>query len=191
MGVLAEGTRVVLFVLICSLIPGADLGPGDRNRHSAGNCDGPCRRCGGGRDGHSDRYVHEHNANCILRMTLGGTFSRTSRPGLYDVSVSKAGFRVTKVPEAGSHGRRDAHLEHQARNRFERGNRRSLCHGRHAGNDERHGGPDDHRDSGVGLPARFGARREHFRDAAAWRGPRRQRGRSEPGSEFVHVGWRQ
>ena len=51
-----------------------------------------------GRNGHTDRYVHEHNANCTTNDTGRYIFANIP-PGLYDVTVSKAGFRVTKFPK--------------------------------------------------------------------------------------------
>ncbi len=98
MGVLAKGTRVVLFVLICSLIPAQIFGQAIATGTVQGTVTDPAGA-----------------AVADATVTLTDTSTSTTRtaptndtgryifanvpPGLYDVSVSKAGFRVTKFPK--------------------------------------------------------------------------------------------
>ena len=98
MGVLAKGTRVVLFVLICSLIPAQIFGQAIATGTVQGTVTDPAGA-----------------AVVDATVTLTDTSTSTTRtaptndtgryifanipPGLYDVSVSKAGFRVTKFPK--------------------------------------------------------------------------------------------
>ena len=98
MGVLAKGTRVVLFVLICSLLPAQIFGQAIATGTVQGTVTDPAGA-----------------AVVDATVTLTDTSTSTTRtaptndtgrfifanipPGLYDVSVSKAGFRVTKFPK--------------------------------------------------------------------------------------------
>jgi hypothetical protein len=98
MGVLAKGTRVVLFVLICSLIPAQIFGQAIATGTVQGTVTDPAGA-----------------AVVDATVTLTDTSTSTTRtaptndtgryifanipPGLYDVTVSKAGFRVTKFPK--------------------------------------------------------------------------------------------
>ena len=98
MGVLAKGTRVVLFVLVCSLIPRVAWGQAIATGTVQGTVTDPAGA-----------------AVADATVTLTDTTTSTTRsaptndtgrylfanipPALYDVSVSKAGFRVTKFPK--------------------------------------------------------------------------------------------
>ena len=98
MGVLAKGMRVVLFVLVCSLIPGVAWGQAIATGTVQGTVTDPA--------GAAVTDATVTLTDTTTSTTRSASTNDTGRyifanvpPGLYDVSVSKAGFRVTKFPK--------------------------------------------------------------------------------------------
>ena len=189
MGVLAKGTRVVLFVLVCSLIPAGVFG----QAISTGTVQGMVTDPAGATVTDATVTLSDTATSTTRTAVTNDTgryiFSNVP-PGVYDVSVSKAGFRVTKFPKQEVTVGATLTLNIKLEIGFKRGNGRSYATGATL---ETMNATVGNTLTGValGLPAGLGTRREHVRHAAARRCPRRQRSRSEPGPKFVHAGWRQ
>jgi hypothetical protein len=95
MGVLAKGTRVVLFVLICSLLPADVFGQAISTGTIQGVVTDPAGATVTGAAVTLTEMATSTTRTAVTNDSGRYTLSNVP-PGVYDLTISKAGFRVTK-----------------------------------------------------------------------------------------------
>ena len=95
MGVLAKGTRVVLFVLVCSLIPAGVFGQAISTGTIQGVVTDPAGATVTGATVTLSETATSTTRTAVTNDSGRYTLSNVP-PGVYDLTISKQGFRVTK-----------------------------------------------------------------------------------------------